>query len=212
MPSRSLRSAMRTMGLITALSNSARSPHTRASNDPSHQTADPLILEPILLIIIIQETLQPVVESRLPVYSVVVRQVRRQPQCRAKPKSVPPSKRVTAKSFKSTPRHLEDCSDRCFYVNRSTAYPWPRASLPYTLIPILQSPWTSSAKSIRPCWYVGRPPCSSPPADLFTQDSLPPTQAVNVLNDRMRHVAQLNTSIADWLQVRVPRGRTRHRG
>lgn len=37
------------------------------------------------------------------------------------------------------------------------------------------------------------------------QDSLQPTQAVNVLNDRMRHVAQLNTHIADWLQVRAPR-------
>ncbi|KAF2747035.1 hypothetical protein M011DRAFT_403058 [Sporormia fimetaria CBS 119925] len=33
-------------------------------------------------------------------------------------------------------------------------------------------------------------------------DSLSPAQAVNVLNDRMRHVGQLNNHIADWLQER----------
>ncbi|KAF2649562.1 hypothetical protein K491DRAFT_610507 [Lophiostoma macrostomum CBS 122681] len=33
-------------------------------------------------------------------------------------------------------------------------------------------------------------------------DSLAPPQAVNVLNDRMRHVTQLNSNIADWLQER----------
>ncbi|KAF2203062.1 hypothetical protein GQ43DRAFT_500549 [Delitschia confertaspora ATCC 74209] len=33
-------------------------------------------------------------------------------------------------------------------------------------------------------------------------DSLSPAQAVNVFNDRMRHVSQLNGQIADWLQER----------
>lgn len=33
-------------------------------------------------------------------------------------------------------------------------------------------------------------------------DTLPPAQAVNVFNDRMRHVSQLNAHIADWLQER----------
>ncbi|KAF2795344.1 hypothetical protein K505DRAFT_324123 [Melanomma pulvis-pyrius CBS 109.77] len=33
-------------------------------------------------------------------------------------------------------------------------------------------------------------------------DTLPPAQAVSVLNDRMKHVSQLNASIADWLQER----------
>ncbi|KAF2274636.1 uncharacterized protein EI97DRAFT_434869 [Westerdykella ornata] len=33
-------------------------------------------------------------------------------------------------------------------------------------------------------------------------EHLPPAQAVNVLNDRMRHINLLNTSIADWLQER----------
>ncbi|KAH7118930.1 Muniscin C-terminal mu homology domain-containing protein [Dendryphion nanum] len=33
-------------------------------------------------------------------------------------------------------------------------------------------------------------------------ESLPPAQAVNLLNDRMRHVTQLNSHIADWLQER----------
>ncbi|PSN64305.1 hypothetical protein BS50DRAFT_575755 [Corynespora cassiicola Philippines] len=33
-------------------------------------------------------------------------------------------------------------------------------------------------------------------------DSLPPAQAVTVLNDRMKHVSQLNAHIADWLQER----------
>ncbi|KAF2012266.1 hypothetical protein BU24DRAFT_426122 [Aaosphaeria arxii CBS 175.79] len=33
-------------------------------------------------------------------------------------------------------------------------------------------------------------------------DTLPPAQAVNLLNDRMRHVSQLNSHIADWLQER----------
>ncbi|KAH9861487.1 hypothetical protein J1614_011234 [Plenodomus biglobosus] len=37
------------------------------------------------------------------------------------------------------------------------------------------------------------------PALLTT---LTPTQAVSVLNDRVRHVSQLNTQIADWLQER----------
>ena len=29
-----------------------------------------------------------------------------------------------------------------------------------------------------------------------------PAQAVDILNDRVRHVGRLNISIADWLQVR----------
>ncbi|KAF1963506.1 hypothetical protein CC80DRAFT_486879 [Byssothecium circinans] len=33
-------------------------------------------------------------------------------------------------------------------------------------------------------------------------DDLPPAQAVAVLNDRMKHVSDLNTHIADWLQER----------
>ncbi|KAF2115567.1 Muniscin C-terminal mu homology domain-containing protein [Lophiotrema nucula] len=33
-------------------------------------------------------------------------------------------------------------------------------------------------------------------------DALPPAQAVNVLNDRMKHVSNLNSQIADWLQER----------
>ena len=35
-----------------------------------------------------------------------------------------------------------------------------------------------------------------------SQDALPPQQAVDVLNARMKHVSQLNAHIADWLQDR----------
>ncbi len=36
---------------------------------------------------------------------------------------------------------------------------------------------------------------------LRLQTSLTPAQAVNVLNDRVRHIGHLNNQIADWLQV-----------
>lgn len=36
------------------------------------------------------------------------------------------------------------------------------------------------------------------------QTSLSPAQAVAVLDSRMKHVGQLNTHIADWLQVGRP--------
>jgi hypothetical protein len=35
----------------------------------------------------------------------------------------------------------------------------------------------------------------------LTQANLQPSQAVKVLNDRLRHVNKLNNDIADWLQV-----------
>ena len=34
-----------------------------------------------------------------------------------------------------------------------------------------------------------------------TQDSLQPTQAANVLNDRVKRVGLINSQIADWLQA-----------
>lgn len=33
---------------------------------------------------------------------------------------------------------------------------------------------------------------------------MPPAQAIDVLNGRMKHVNQLNAQIADWLQVGSP--------
>ena len=39
------------------------------------------------------------------------------------------------------------------------------------------------------------------PCSFSTKASLVPAQAVNILNERVRLIASVNTSIADWLQV-----------
>lgn len=38
---------------------------------------------------------------------------------------------------------------------------------------------------------------------ICAQPKLAPVQAVDVVSDRMRQIGKLNTSVADWLQVRI---------
>lgn len=45
---------------------------------------------------------------------------------------------------------------------------------------------------------------AAPSAHTQLQESLQPTQAVAVLNERVKHISKVNVDIADFLQVHIP--------